>query len=116
MLRLLADENFNGDIVRALLLRQPDLDIVRVQDVGLTGAGDPDILTWAAANDRIILTHDRAALPDYAFERLAAGEKLPGVFIVNDQFPIGEATREILLIIAVSEQPEWSDRMVYLPL
>jgi len=116
MLRLLADENFNGDIVRALLLRQPDLDIVRVQDVGLTGAGDPDILTWAAANDRIILTHDRATLPDYAFERLAAGEKLPGVFIVNDRFPIGEATREILLIIAVSEQPEWSDRVVYLPL
>ncbi len=35
MLRLLADENFNGDIVRALLLRQPDLNIVRVQDVGL---------------------------------------------------------------------------------
>ena len=116
MLRLLADENFNGDIVRALLLRQPDLDIVRVQDVGLTGAGDPDILTWAAANDRIILTHDRATLPDYAYERLAAGKKLPGVFIVNDRFPVGDATREILLIIAVSEQPEWSDRVVYLPL
>jgi hypothetical protein len=30
MLRLLADENFNGDILRGLLLRQPDLDIVRV--------------------------------------------------------------------------------------
>jgi predicted nuclease of predicted toxin-antitoxin system len=116
MLRLLADENFNGDIVRALLLRQPDLNIVRVQDVGLVGAGDPDILAWAAANNRIILTHDRATLPDYAYERLAAGEKLPGVFIVNDRFPIGEATREILLIIAVSEQPEWSDRVVYLPL
>ena len=115
MLRLLADENFNGDIVRALLLRQPDLDIVRVQDVGLAGAGDPDILAWAAANDRIILTHDRATLPDYAYERLAAGEKLPGVF-VNDRFPVGDATRAILLIIAVSEQPEWSDRVVYLPL
>ena len=46
MLRLLADENFNGDIVRGLLLRQPDLDIVRVQDVGLGGADDPDILAW----------------------------------------------------------------------
>jgi predicted nuclease of predicted toxin-antitoxin system len=47
-------------------LRQPDLDIVRVQDVGLAGVGDPDILAWAAANDRIILTQDRATLPDYA--------------------------------------------------
>ena len=52
MLRLLADENFNGDIVRALLLRQPDLDIVRVQDVDLAGVDDPDILAWAAANER----------------------------------------------------------------
>ncbi len=116
MLRLLADENFNGDIVRALLLRQPDLDIVRVQDVGLAGVGDPEILAWAAANHRIILTHDRATLPDYAYKRLAAAEKMPGVFVLNDRFPIGEATRELLLIIAVSEQPEWSDRVVYLPL
>jgi len=116
MLRLLADENFNGDIVRALLLRQPDLDIVRVQDVGLAGVDDPDILAWAAANDRIILTHDRATLPDYAHERLALGEDMPGVFILNDRFPIGEAARAILLIIAVSEQPEWSDCVVYLPL
>ena len=116
MLRLLADENFNGDIVRALLLRQPDLDIVRVHDVGLAGVNDADILAWAAANDRIVLTHDRATLPDYAYERLAAGEKMPGVFILNDRFQIGEATQEILLIIAVSEQPEWSDRVVFLPL
>ena len=116
MLRLLADENFNGDIVRALLLRQPDLDIVRVQDVGLAGVGDLDILAWAAANDRIILTHDRATLPDYAYEHLAIGENMPGVFILNDRFPVGNATREILLMIACSEQPEWSDRVVYLPL
>ena len=27
MLRLLADENFNGDIVRGLLLRQPELTL-----------------------------------------------------------------------------------------
>ncbi len=56
MLRLLADENFNGDIVRGLLLRQADLDLVRVQDVGLAGAEDPQLLAWAAENDRILLT------------------------------------------------------------
>ena len=40
MLRLAADENFNADIVRGLLRRLPDLDIVRVQDAGLSGADD----------------------------------------------------------------------------
>jgi hypothetical protein len=29
MLRLAADENFNGDIVRGLLRRNPTLDVVR---------------------------------------------------------------------------------------
>jgi len=67
MLRLLTDENFNGDIVRGLLLRQPDLDLVRVQDVGLSGAEDPDILAWAADNSPIVLTHDRATMADFAY-------------------------------------------------
>ncbi len=33
MLRLAADENFDNNIVRGLLRRRPDLDIVRVQQV-----------------------------------------------------------------------------------
>lgn len=116
MLRLLADENFNGDIVRGLLLRQPDLDIVRVQDVGLAGADDPDILAWAGENDRIVLTHDRATMPDYASERVAAGMGIPGVFIVNDRFPVGQAIQEILLMVGCTEQTEWNGRVAYLPL
>jgi hypothetical protein len=116
MLRLLADENFNGDVVRGLLLRQPDLDVVRVQDVGLAGADDPDILAWAAANNRIVLTHDRATLSDYAYERVAAGEEMAGVFILNDRFPVGRAIEEILLLVACTEQAEWSGRAVHVPL
>jgi predicted nuclease of predicted toxin-antitoxin system len=59
MLRLLSDENFNGDIVRGLFLRQPNLDLLRVQDVGLREVDDPAILDWAASNERILLTHDQ---------------------------------------------------------
>jgi hypothetical protein len=44
MLRLAADENFNNDIVRGLLRRKPDPDIVRVQDAGLSGNTDPIVL------------------------------------------------------------------------
>jgi hypothetical protein len=35
MIRLAADEDFNNDILRGILRRKPDLDIVRIQDVGL---------------------------------------------------------------------------------
>jgi hypothetical protein len=48
MLQLLADENFNNNIVRGLPRRAPEIDIVRVQDVGLSGANDPTLLAWAA--------------------------------------------------------------------
>lgn len=48
MLRLLADENFNHDILRGLLRRLPKLDIVRVQDVRLRQMDDPAVLEWAA--------------------------------------------------------------------
>jgi Uma2 family endonuclease len=41
VLAFLADENFNRRIVHGLRRRRPDLDIVRVQDVGLSGANDP---------------------------------------------------------------------------
>ena len=116
MLRLLADENFNGDVVRGLLLRQSELDIVRVQDVGLAGADDPGILAWAADNNRIVLTHDRATMPDYAYQRVTAGEAMPGVFILNDRLPISQAIQEILLMVACSQQAEWTDRVVHVPL
>jgi predicted nuclease of predicted toxin-antitoxin system len=48
MLRLLADENLNGNIVRGIRRRIDGLDLVRVQDLGLTGADDPTVLAWAA--------------------------------------------------------------------
>jgi predicted nuclease of predicted toxin-antitoxin system len=114
--RLIADENFNGDVIRGMLLRRPDLDIVRVQDVGLAGASDPAILEWAAANDRIILSHDRSTLPDFAYERVAIGEEMPGVFILDERFPVGQALQELLLITECSEHSEWSNLVIYVPL
>jgi len=40
MTRFLADENFNNQIVRGVLRQNPDVDIVRVQDVELSGVDD----------------------------------------------------------------------------
>ena len=116
MLRLLSDENFNGDIVRGLSLRRPDLDLRRVQDVGLGEADDPTILEWAAANNRIVLTHDRATLPDCAYARVVAGRPMPGVFVLHDRMSVRQAIDELLLVETCSEQAEWAGLVVYLPL
>ena len=89
MLRLLADENLDGILVRGLLRLLPALDLVRVQDVGLSNTEDPVILDRAAAEGRILLTHDRQTIPGFAFDRVRLGQTMPGVFVVDDRMPIG---------------------------
>lgn len=116
MLRYLADENFNGNIVRGLLRRRATLNLVRVQDVGLEGANDPRVLDWAARNNRIVLTHDRATMAAFAYARVESQLPMPGVFILNDRLSLRQAIDELLFIDTFSEQEEWSNLVVYLPL
>ncbi len=116
MLRLLADENLSGYIVRGLLRRRPGLTLVRVQDIGLREADDPTILEWAAEHDYILLTHDRATMPDFAYDRIIAGKAMPGLFVLSDQLSLRHAIDEILFLDDCSEQEEWRGLIVYLPL
>ena len=88
MLLLAADENFNNDIVRGLLRRKPNLDIVRLQEAGLSGANDPSVLEWAAQEGRILLTHDVSTMTRYAYDRIRAGTRMPGIFEVSRDLPI----------------------------
>lgn len=116
MLRLLSDENFNGDIVRGLLRRHPELDLLRVQDVGLIQARDPDILEWAAQEQRVLLSHDVSTVPPVAYKRVSDGRPMFGVFIVPDRMGIGQAVNEILFLSLDAEPDEWKDQVLYLPL
>jgi predicted nuclease of predicted toxin-antitoxin system len=56
-----------------------------VQDVDLRQIDDPTILAWAAENERIILTHDRSTMPNFAYQRLVRKEVMVGLFVVNDR-------------------------------
>jgi len=116
MLRLAADENFNNNIIRGLLRRQPDLDIVRVQDVGLSGADDPTVLEWAAQEGRVLLTHDVSTITKYAYERVRAGQPMSGVFEVSRNIPISRVLDDILLLAEYSLDGEWESQVRYLPL
>lgn len=115
-MKLLADENFRGAIVRGLLRRRPDLDLVRVPDVGLAGADDPSILAWAAAEGRLVLTHDAATLIGHAYNRVAAGQAMPGIIAVRQDLAIGPVLDDLLLLIDASHEGEWNGRVIYLPL
>ena len=116
MLALAADENFNNDIVRGLLRRKPDLDIVRVQDAGLSGSDDPVVLESAAQQGRVLFTHDASTMTYHAYERARTGKRMPGVFEVNREVPIAQAIEDILLLAECSVEGEWEGQVRYLPL
>jgi hypothetical protein len=115
MLRFATDEDFNNRILRGLRRRKPDVDIVRVQDAGLSGRGDAEVLEWAAREGRVLLTHDVTTMKRYVDERVAAGLLMPGVFEVSQQIPIAQAIEDILLLAECSLENEWEGQLRFLP-
>src|SRR2546428_452522 len=99
---LLADENFNNDVVRGVRRRNPAVDLVRAQDVGLSGVDDPGVLEWAAQAGRVVLTHDVRTMTRYACDRVGEGRPMPGVFEVSREVPLGVVIEDILLLVECS--------------
>ena len=116
MLRFAADENLNNDIVRGLLRRAPALDIIRIQDAGLSSADDPTVLAWTAREQRILLTHDVTTITRYAYDRIRSSQPMPGVFEINRQVAIGTVIEDLLLLAESSLENEWEGQILYLPL
>jgi hypothetical protein len=114
--RYITDEDFDNDVLRGLVRRLPELDVLHVQDVGLAGADDPVILEWAAQQGRILLTHDARTMPDHAYARLRAGQRVSGVCVIPQAVPIGQAIEELMLLIECSAAEDWENQVRYLPL
>lgn len=103
MIRFLLDENFNGKIARGLRARQPEVDLIRVQDIEISGADDPTVLAWAANDGRILLTHDLDTMTRYANDRIKNGLPMAGVIFVRDTLPVAKVIDDILAIWGASE-------------
>ena len=116
MIRFLTDEDFKSAILNGVKRRLPDLDIVRVQSVGLRTFADPTILEFAASENRIVLSHDVNTMEIHARTRILTAQPMPGLFLVNQYFPIGQAIDEIVTIAQYSHENEWQNRIEYLPL
>lgn len=116
MIRLLIDEDVHGDIVDGLRRRQPAVDLVRVQDVGLRSTPDPGILEWAAWQGRVVVSVDKKTLAVDAWDRVAHGLPMPGVAILRVLLTIGQAIDELELIAVVGDPDDIRNQVIYLPL
>jgi predicted nuclease of predicted toxin-antitoxin system len=57
--RFLADADLNQKIVLGLLRREPSIDIHTASQGDVIGRPDPEVLTIAARENRILISHDR---------------------------------------------------------
>jgi len=119
MLPLATDEDVNGDVIRGLLRRLPDADLVRVQDAGITGMEgfeDPDVLEWAASEGRVLITDDSNTMIAHAWARVNQGKPMPGLLVLTAGLPIGQAIHELVLIAACGQPDDFANPVRYLPL
>ena len=116
MLRLASDADVHGDIVRGLRRRLPGIDLVRVQDALPERTPDADVLAWAAAENRVLITNDRNTMAGFANQRVAAGEPVPGLIVTTNKQSVGSAIDDILLLAECMSEDEIKDQVaVFLP-
>jgi hypothetical protein len=96
----------------------PSRYIYRVFDEVVTDDDDG----WEWTNDVVFTTPGgRKQLQlqvarDFAHQRVAAEQPMPGVIVVPTPMPIGVAIAELAMVAAASDPEEWAGRVVYLPL
>ncbi|MEH2282086.1 MAG: DUF5615 family PIN-like protein [Nostoc sp.] len=117
-LQYLIDENVNP--IYPNQIRLPEFEIA-IKVVGESGTPpkstlDPEILCWCEDNNFILVTNNRTFMPVHLADHIAVNRHVPGIFILNPNLSIGEKIEELIIVALASEDDEYQDRIVYLPL
>jgi hypothetical protein len=116
--RFQADADFDRRIVQATLRREPRIDLqlaTAARDgAGLRGVPDNQVLTVAACEGRILLSHDHRTMPRH-FADFIAVESSPGVMIIPQRMLIRIAVEWIVTVWAASDTEEWRNQIMILP-
>jgi Domain of unknown function (DUF5615) len=115
VLRLASDANVHDGIIRGLR-KVPGIDLTRVQEALPEGTSDPDILNWAAAESRVLITCDKKTMIGFASQRFAEGNKVSGLIVMSQKMPIGSAIEGICRIAESMTEQEMQDQLIgFLP-
>ena len=112
--RFQADADFNEDIVTGVLRREPQVDFQTATAAGLRLLSDLEVLTLAAREGRILVSHDRRTMPR-AFAGFVASNLSPGLLIVSQKTDLLAAIAGLLLVWQASEAEEWVNQLGTIP-
>jgi predicted nuclease of predicted toxin-antitoxin system len=115
-LRLQAGNDLKFAIVKAVRRREPAVDFLSAQESQLHGLiGDPEILEWAAAEGRVLVSHDRRTMLRHFHSRLVTGKSSPGLLIVAQGAPIADVVEALVVLRAVADREELRDQALHVP-
>ena len=113
-IRFQADAELRQAIVTGAIRRQPNLDFQSANEAGLEGIKDPEVLTIAARDGRVLVTHDRKTMPT-EFGQFIISQTSSGVLILSQNLPISEAINAIILVWEASTAEEWLNQIMTFP-
>ena len=105
-IRYQADNDLDQRIVVATRRLDPAIDFQTATALGLHGVTDSDVLSLAAEQRRVLVSHDRRTLPKH-FKLFITSEASPGVIIVSQRMRIGEAAELLHLLWSASDADEY---------
>lgn len=80
------------------------------------GLEDPEVLQWAANENRILLTHDVTTMTKHAIDRISEGKLFSGMIEVKQRAAIGQAIDDIELLVKCGSEEDWTGQITYIPL
>ena len=114
-LRFQADNDLKFAIVKAVRRREPSVEFVSAQQSQLDGIGDHEVLERAAANGRVLVSHDRRTMLRHFHDRLMAGKSSPGLLIVAQDALIADVVEALMVLWAVADPEDLRDQAFHLP-
>ena len=117
MIAFLWDESANEDVLHAWRQYMPVCDVLTVHEVHISGVGDDEIVDWANAHNRVVVTQDRRTMPAVVIRRIRSGQFVPGLVVMDlRRLSPGAAAEELALIAEASLPGELANRVVFVPL
>ncbi|NDC64719.1 MAG: hypothetical protein EBZ59_12205 [Planctomycetia bacterium] len=114
--RFLADHDLNEHIIAGVLRLCPGVEFHRVRDGGLADAPDREVLLHAAQAGLCVVSHDVNTMTAAAADIVRAGGSFPGLILVKQTTPVRLAIDSLALVWSASEQSDWRNLVVFLPL
>jgi predicted nuclease of predicted toxin-antitoxin system len=112
--RLYTDVHVRRAVTEGLRLR--GVDVLSAQEDGAAEFLDPELLTRAAARERLLFTQDEDLLAEAA-RRRELGEAFGGLVYAHQlNVTIRVLIEDLELIAGATNLEEWANTVVYLPL